>query len=525
VLIIDQYSKRGKNVKFLGDRLTKEQIHEKRWQIHAVMSIGLILIVMAVSSLNVALPTLVREIGATATDLQWIVDSYALVFAGLLLFAGAIGDRFSRRWAFVSGLAIVAVTSYMSSIAEDSQDLIIWRGLMGIGAALVMPATLSIINNVFSEPKERTKAVALWAGFAGAGASIGPVVSGVLLENYWWGSIFLINIPVALLGIIGAYLLVPDSKDPESERLDFGGALLSVVGLAALLFGIIEAPIKGWLSAETLISVIVGLVVLGLFVWYELRSDHPMLPMEFFKSRSFAIGALSITLVFFAMFGMFFTVVQFMQFVLGYSALTAAVRTLPFTVALIAVSGVVPRFVEKFGIRRIIMTGMFMAAVGLGIFATLNPSSSYWVIFAGFVLSGAGIALSMPPATDALIGSVPERKAGVGSAMNDATREVGGAMGIAVLGSLLASEYRNGVGELAETLPEEAGQIVNESIGGAQAVAAELGEAGVELSTVASSAFSDGVVLTMVVGAAFLIGSAVLATFLMPNKIIPIKQK
>ena len=512
-------------MKLPGDRLTKKQIHDKRWQIHAVMSVGLILIVMAVSSLNVALPTLVREIGATATDLQWIVDSYALVFAGLLLFAGALGDRFSRRSAFMAGLVVVSITSYMSSIAEDSQDLIIWRGLMGIGAALVMPATLSIINNVFSEPKERTKAVALWAGFAGAGASIGPVVSGFLLENFWWGSIFLINIPVAVVGLIGAYLLVPDSKDPESERLDFGGAFLSVIGLGALLFGIIEAPIKGWGSVETLGSIAAGLVLLAAFVWYELKSDHPMLPMQFFNSRSFAIGALSITLVFFAMFGMFFTVVQFMQFVLGYSALTAAIRTLPFTVALIVISGIVPRFVEKYGIRRIIMTGMFMAAIGLGIFATLTPTSSYWVIFAGFLLSGAGIALSMPPATDALIGSVPERKAGVGSAMNDATREVGGAMGIAVLGSLLTSQYRSGVAEVSETLPAEASEVVNESIGGAQAIAAELGEAGAELSAVASSSFSDGVVLTMIVGAVFLIASAVVATYLMPNKIVPIKIK
>ena len=509
---------------FLGDKLTKKQIHDKRWQIHAVMSIGLILIVMAVSSLNVALPTLVREIGATATDLQWIVDSYALVFAGLLLFAGALGDRFSRRWAFVIGLAVVAVTSFMSSIAEDSQDLIIWRGLMGIGAALVMPATLSIINNVFSNPKERTKAVALWAGFAGAGASIGPVVSGILLENFWWGSIFLINIPVAMLGVLGAMLLVPDSKDPESERLDFGGALLSIVGLAVLLFGIIEGPIKGWTAVETLGSIIAGALILAAFVWYEIKSDHPMLPMQFFKSRSFAVGALSITLVFFAMFGMFFTIVQFMQFVLGYSALTAAVRTLPFTVALIVISGVVPRFVEKYGIRRIIMTGMFMAAIGLGVFATLTPGSSYWVVFAGLVLSGAGIALSMPPATDALIGSVPERKAGVGSAMNDATREVGGALGIAVLGSLLTSEYRSGVADSTVALPPEAAEAVNQSIGGAQAVAAELGEAGIELSTVASSSFTDGVVLTMIVGAAFLLVSAIIASYLMPNKIIPIKD-
>ena len=507
-----------------GDNLSTEQIHEQRWLIHSVMSLGLVLVVMSVSSVNVALPTLVRDLGSTATDLQWIVDSYALVFAGILLFAGALGDRFGRRGAFAVGLGVFAVASILSAFADSSAELISYRALMGVGAALVMPATLSIISNVFTDSKERTKAVALWAGFAGAGASIGPVASGFLLSKFWWGSIFLINVPVISLALLGAFLVVPTSRDPQRQRLDFVGALLSVAGLALVLFGIIEGPINGWLSGETLASVGVGLAILLGFVLWERKTDHPMLPIHYFKSRRFSISSLAITLTFLALFGLFFVLIQYMQFVLGYSALDAAIRTLPLTFMFIASSAIVPIFLERWGTKQVISAGLVIAAISFLGFSTLEIDSSYWTIFVGMIGLGAGMGIAMPPSTDALIQAVPARKAGVGSAMNDATREVGGAIGIAVFGSVLASAYRRGVEEQASQLPTDAANLARESIGAAQAIANDIGVAGADLINSANQAFTDGLVQTMFAGAVLLVVSAIIVLRWMPNEEAPIAE-
>ena len=261
-------------MRFWADRLSEKEIYKRRWFIHAIMSMGLVLIVMSISTINVALPTLVRELGATATELQWIVDSYALVFAGLLLFAGAMGDRFGRRGAFVFGMSVFAVASIFAAFADNPTQLIAWRGIMGIGAAFVMPATLSIIASVFKEGKERARAIALWAGFAGAGGAIGPIVSGLLLDYFWWGSIFLIVLPIIAVSLIGTFLVVPTSRDPEAEKLDIFGSVLSISGLGLLLFGVIEAPNLGWLSFEALGSMIGGFAILVGFVFWERLLIH-----------------------------------------------------------------------------------------------------------------------------------------------------------------------------------------------------------------------------------------------------------
>ena len=505
-----------------GDKLSADQVQEKRWLIHAVMSLGLVLVVMSVSSINVALPTLVRDLGSTATDLQWIVDSYALVFAGILLFAGALGDRFGRRGAFVFGLGIFALASLLSAFAESSSELIAYRAIMGVGAAFVMPATLSIITNVFTDSKERTKAVALWAGFAGAGASIGPVASGLLLGSFWWGSIFLINVPVILLALAGAFFIVPTSRDPQRQRLDFVGALLSIAGLALLLFGIIEGPNNGWLSSETIVSVGAGLGILVGFIWWESKSDHPMLPVHYFRSRRFSISSLSITLTFLALFGLFFVLIQYMQFVLGYTALEAALRTLPLTFMFIASSAIAPRLLDRWGTKLVMTTGLVIAAIAFLMFASLKVDSGYLIIFLGMVTLGAGMGIAMPPATDALIGAVPPRKAGVGSAMNDATREVGGAVGIAIFGSVLASTYRRGIEDQAAELPTDLAELASESIGAAQAIATDFGDAGLALIGAANQAFTDGLVQTMFSGAGLLLISALIVYRWMPNKEAPI---
>ncbi len=509
-------------MRFLADRLTPEQIHQRRWLIHAIMSSGLVLIVMAVSSLNVALPTLVRELGATATDLQWIVDSYALVFAGLLLFAGAMGDRFGRRGAFMAGMLVFAVSTVLSSFANDPAQLITYRALMGVGAAFVMPATLSIISNVFHDNKERAKAVAMWAGFAGAGGAIGPIISGVLLNYFWWGSIFLMPIPIIIISMLATFAVVPTSRDPEAERLDIFGSFLSIVGLGTLLYGVIEAPNNGWLSFETAWAILGGAFILLGFAYWERQTSHPMLPMRFFQSKRFSIGSLTLVLTFFALFGMFFVLIQFLQFVLGFSALAAAVRTLPAPVALIITSSQVTRLEERFGTKKIVSLGLLIVAFGFVVLSTLSPESGYAAVFIGLVMLGLGMGLAMPPATEAIIGAVPRRKAGVGSAMNDTTREVGGALGIAVLGSVLASGYKSSIEEKLVGLPEQTLDIAKESIGGALAVASEMGEDGAEIIKGANEAFADGMRLTMWVGAGFLVLSAVLVWRFMPNKERPI---
>lgn len=511
-------------MKFLADTLTKKEIQKRRWLIHAIMSSGLVLVVMSVSSVNVALPTLVRELGASATDLQWIVDSYALVFAGLLLFAGAVGDRFGRRGAFIAGMTIFAIATGLSAFATDPAQLIAYRALMGIGAAFTMPATLSIISSVFEDKKERAKAVAMWAGFAGAGGAIGPIIAGVLLNYFWWGSIFLMPIPVIIASIVATFFTVPTSRDPETEKLDLFGAFLSIAGLGALLFGVIEAPHYGWLSAETIGILLASFVIILAFIKWERTTKHPMLPMRFFVSKRFSIGSLALVLTFFALFGMFFVLIQFLQFVLGFSALAAAIRTLPAPVALIIVSSQVTKLEEKFGTRAVISTGLLIVAVGFLILSTLGPASSYLPIFAGLAMLGVGMGLAMPPATEAIIGAVPLRKAGVGSAMNDTTRELGGAVGIAVLGSVLSSAYKSDIADRLEGIPPEAAAIAEESIGGAQAIAAELGERGTQVIVAANQAFSQGMTVTMYVGAAFLVASALLVYHYMPNSEKPISD-
>lgn len=511
-------------MKFLADKLSKKEIYENRWRIHAIMSLGLVLVVMSVSSLNVALPTLVREIDATSTDLQWIVDSYALVFAGLLLFAGAVGDRFGRRGAFLGGLSVFLVATLLATFATNSSQLIAYRAMMGIGAAFVMPATLSIISSVFEDKKERARAVAMWAGFAGASGAVGPIISGLLLKYFWFGSIFFMPVPVILVAGVATFLIVPDSKDYEAEKLDIFGSVLSITGLASLLYGVIEAPNHGWLDSGTLLPVSAGLILLCAFYFWEKMSSHPMLPSRFFKAKRFSIGSLSLILTFFALFGMFFTLVQYQQFVVGDSALVAALKTLPAPASLVVISSMVTKLEEKIGTKRIISSGLLIVAVGFLVLSFLTQGTSYFLLLGGLVLIGAGMGLAMPPATEAIIGAVPPRKAGVGSAVNDTTREVGGALGIAVLGSVLTSVYRSEIGDKLSDFPSEIVEVSKDSVGAALGIAAQIGDRGGELASIATESFSNGMSMTMRVAAVFLVVSAVIVFSFMPDSEKPISD-
>ena len=485
-------------------------IHARRWFLLAIMCLSLVLVVMSVSGLNTALPTIQRDLGASASDLQWIVDAYAIVFAGLLLSAGAIGDRFGRRRALLAGLAVFGVGTFMGGVATSSSQLIVGRAVMGIGAAFIMPATLSIITAIFP-PHERTRAIAIWAGFAGAGASIGPVVTGALLEGYWWGSTLLVNVPI-VLAIAGAVLVfAPNSRDETKTPLDPVGALLSLVGLSTLIFGIIQGPEDGWTSSTVLGSFLVAGVALSLFVAWERRSDHPMLPLTLFRDRRFSTGSGVITVAFFVMFGFFFLVTQYFQFGRGYSPLEAGLAGLPPALAFIAFSPRSAALAERYGGARVMAAGLAIVAGGFALLTTLSPDTPYLVIAAALAVLGAGMAITVAPATGEIMTSVPLSKAGVGSAVNDTTRELGGALGIALLGSIANTAYRSSIDLEGVRLPSGTRAAAEESIGAADSIAGRV-PGGEALTAQAASAFTDAFTLanTVSVGIALAAAAAVL---------------
>ncbi|MEO6570867.1 MAG: MFS transporter [Ilumatobacteraceae bacterium] len=486
------------------------EIYDRRWFLLGIMCLSLVMVVMAVSGLNVAIPSIQTSLGATATDLQWIVDSYAIIFAGLLLTAGAIGDRFGRKRALQGGLVLFGLGSLIGTVAGSVAVLIAARAVMGIGAAFIMPATLSLVSAIFP-PQERSRAIAIWAGFAGAGAALGPLIVGFLLTDwwvfpaYWWGSAFLLNI-VAVIGVfVAVTLFAPTSKDDEATPLDPVGAVLSVVGLAALLYGIIEGPVKGWGSAEVVAGFVVAIIGLGGFVLWERRTTHPMLPMDFFNDPRFSLGAGVITFAFFVMFGFFFVITQFLQFVRDYSPLDAGVATLPLAFALVLVAPRSSALWEKFGASRIMATGFAFVALGLGVMSTVHADTNYLVIALGLVILGSGMGITSAPATGSIMSSIPMNKAGVGSAVNDTTREVGGALGIAVLGSIANSTYRNWISaDTLSSLPQGASNAASESVGAAVQIAnnpdlpAQVARV---LGSEARGAFTDAFNMTLGTGA------------------------
>jgi EmrB/QacA subfamily drug resistance transporter len=495
--------------------------HSKRWWTLSVLCLSLVIVVVGNTVLNVALPTLVQELDASNSALQWMVDSYALVFAGLLLTAGAIGDRFGRKLALNVGLLIFGVASTAAAFADSSGQVIALRAVMGIGAALIMPATLSILTNVFP-PQERAKAIALWAGLAGAGAAIGPVAGGFLLEHFWWGSIFLVNVPLVLGALVAGRVLVPNSEDPHAEQLDPVGAALSIVGLGAVLYGIIEGPTHGWTAPATLGPLLSGLAVLGVFGLWELRTEHPMLDLRFFKNPTFSAATAAINMVFFAMFGTFFLLTQYLQLVLGYSALEAGVRMLPMPFTMMIAAPSSAKFVEKFGSRKVVSTGLLILGLGLLLLAQSDVDTPYWHLVVACVTMAAGMGLSMAPSTTGIMASLPLRKAGVGSAVNDTTRELGGALGVAVLGSLLASKFTAALPASVGALPGAAQEAVRSSLGGALGVAASLPpDVGGPLAAAAKSAYVDALGVSLVGAAIVTMAAAVMVRRFYPDRIVP----
>jgi EmrB/QacA subfamily drug resistance transporter len=500
--------------------LERREGYQRRWWILGVLCLSVMIIGLDNFVLNVALPTLVRELHASETQLQWMVDAYILLFAALLLTTGSLGDRFGRRSCLAVGLVVFGGGSVLSAFAQSPSMLILTRGLMGIGAAAIMPSTLSIMTNVFPD-EERGRAIGIWAGVSAMGLALGPILGGWLLDRFWWGSVFLINVPVVILALIAGQLILPNSRDPEAPRLDPVGAGLSVVGLVSLVFGIIEVPTRGWGSAEILVAFALAAVGLAAFLAWELRCDHPMLKLSFFRNRSFSAANATVTLTFFALSSALFFVTQYFQFILGYSPLQTGYRLVPMVLVMLVMAPIAPRLSERFGNKLPIVGGMTLAAVAMFFFSRITPESGYPHALLFLVLIAVGLFLAMVPATNSIMGSLPLGKAGVGSAMNDTTRQVGGALGVAILGSILTSTYRSTIGSALGGLTPSAVAAAKSSVGAAIAVGNGVGgSAGASIVTVAKDSFIHGMSQGLEVGTFFVLASAIVALLWLPNRII-----
>jgi EmrB/QacA subfamily drug resistance transporter len=454
-----------------------ELVYRRRWLTLLVLCTSLIVITLDNTILNVALPTLARPeaaggLGASASQLQWIVDAYTLVFAGLLLTAGSLGDRFGRYRMLAIGLALFGFGSILSAVADSASMLIATRSLMGIGGAAIMPSTLSIITNVFTDPVERGKAIGVWAGVSALGIGLGPIAGGVLLEHFWWGSIFIVNVPIVVAGLLLGFVFVPESKDPSQGALDPVGAGLSIVSLGALLWSVIEAPGKGWTSGPILAGFAIGALLLVAFLVWELRSNHPMLDMHFFENPRFSAASGAITLVFLSLFGSLFVLTQYLQGVLGYSTVKAGAVLIPQATMLMIFAPMSNTWVQRWGNKRVVATGLALVGTSFVLFLTFTPDSAALHVIAITMLMGLGMANIMAPATDSIMGSLPRAKAGVGSAVNDTTRQMGGAVGVAVFGSLMSSHFSGAMGDkLGAVLPGPLLEGVRDNVGQAIGVA------------------------------------------------------
>lgn len=484
-----------------------------------VIALALMMVVSAVSGLNVALPELALDTRATQTELTWIVDAYTVLFAGLLLGAGALGDRFGRKGTLMIGLVIFGLGALTAMFISDPTLLIATRAVMGVGAAAVMPTTLSVITTSFP-PEQRGRAIGLWVGVAGGGAVLGLVASGLLLEFFSWNSFFGLNVALAALALIGTMLVIPTSRPDKEGAFDALGALLSGVAVAALVYTIIEGTDRGWTEPATIIAAALAAISLGGFILQELRSTHPLLDVRLFARRGFSGGALSVTAQFFAAFGFFFIVMQYLQFVIGRSPLMAAITILPMPLVLIPTARFAPALAERFGYNRIGSLGLASIAIGLALIAQLGLDFSEVTFYSGLAFFALGMGLAGTPATTAITSSLPDNKQGVASAVNDVSRELGSALGIAVLGSVLASTYRDAVTPAAAKLPEQMRAGLEASIAFVQSDAmANAGPAAEPIVTAAKQAFVDGTSASLLAGSAVVFVGAIFVFFRSPRQL------
>jgi len=492
--------------------------YPRRWKTLRVLAMSLVIIGLDNTILNVALPSLQEHFDASGSTLQWMVDSYLVSFAGLLLTLGTLGDRFGRKLALQTGIALFGLSSLAVLFVETSTQLIAVRALMGVGGAMIMPATLSIIANVFPR-EERAKAIGVWAGTASVGIGLGPLLGGLLLEYFDWYSVFLVNVPVALVAFLAGTRLVPESRDPNPGRFDVPGALLSIGALVALIDALIEAPETGWLEPTILGAFGLSLALGAAFVAWELRTASPMLDLSLFRNPRFSVGSLSISFASFSLFGAIFVMTQFLQFAKDYSPLEAGAAMVPLAFGLILGATRATKVAASVGTKRVVAAGL----IGLG--ATLSTTllwtsdMPYWPIGLWFFAGALSMGFIIGPATGSVMGAVPKEKSGVASAMNDVTRQVGGSLGTAVIGSLITSLYGSRVADAAAGLPEGTQSAVKDSIGSADAVAANLpADQAAALAHSAASAFTDALGLGLCAAALAALTAAVVVIRRLPAR-------
>jgi EmrB/QacA subfamily drug resistance transporter len=467
--------------------------HPQRWLILGVICLAQLTVLLDNTVLSVAIPSLTSELHASTSDIQWMINAYSLVQSGLLLTAGNAADRYGRKKLLAAGLALFGLGSLAAGLADSTAQLIAARAGMGVGGALLM--------QIFDD-SERVKAIALWATVGSLGFAAGPLIGGVILNHFWWGMIFLINIPVAVVGLIAVLKLVPESKNPQGERPDLLGALLSTIGMTAAVYAIITGPEHGWTSAEVLVPAAIGVVVLGAFALWELRIPYPMLDMHFFRNQKFVGAVAGAILVMFGMGGSLFLLTQHLQFVLGYEPLEAGLRMAPLALTVVALNltGVGPRIVMKLGTPPTVAVGMTLVAGGLASIALIGGGSdgSYWGMLLGLVLMGIGLAVSNPAMANAIMSAIPPEKAGVGAGVNGTLAEFGNGLGVAVLGAVLNARFAALVTVTATSLPAAL------AAAGSEAERAEI-----------SDAFASGLQTSQLVGALAVFAGGLLAAALL----------
>jgi EmrB/QacA subfamily drug resistance transporter len=501
--------------------MDSQVIQRRRWVILGVLIVGLLAIVIDNTVLNVALKTIAEPrggLGASQSQLEWAINSYTLVFAGLLFTFGVIGDRVGRKRMLMIGLALFGIASLLSAYSRTPEQLVFARAAMGLGGAAVMPQTLSIISHVF-EPAERPRAIGLWATAVGIGVATGPVLGGLLLDHFWWGSVFLINVPVTAAGALAAWFLVPESRNAKAARIDYVGVLLSIAGLVTLVYGIVQGGDAGsWVHLDVLGPIVGGLVILAAFAWYETRIAHPSLDVRLFRDRRLSASVGALGLVFFGMGGVFFFTSFYLQNVRGYSPLDAGLLTVPFAVGQLLLSPRSAALVVRYGAKVVGATGMIVMAVAIAGYATLGVHSPIWLLAVLFAVQGAAIGAAMPAATAAVMDVLPREKAGAASALTNTSRQVAVALSVAILGSILAEFYRNSLSPSLTALPTSLRTAASSSITSTQAVAQQLGKAGQTLLAPANVSFVHAMHLTTLVAAVLALAGGLVVLRWMPGK-------
>jgi EmrB/QacA subfamily drug resistance transporter len=494
----------------------------RRWLGLAVLCFSVLLISLDQTVLNVALPTLINDLHPSASGLPWIADGYTLTNGVLLLLGGALGDRYGRRLTFLIGVAVFGAGSLFCALVNTTGDVIAARAVMGAGAALLMPATLSLITTTF-QGQERARAIGIWAGVSGIGTAAGPLLGGWMLQHFWWGSVFLINVPVAALALVGGALVLNESRAPHRRSLDIPGVILSAVGLAAVTYGLITGPDDGWLSATVLGSLIGGVVLVAVFVWWELRQAEPLVEMKLFRNRTFSSAVGAVTAVFFALFGASYLLSQFIQFVQGVNSFGVGLRFLPLAIGTLITANLAVRMTARVGLRITMVAGIAMLTAAMVLLAVIGTTGNI-TLLASFSLLGLGIGMVISPASNAIMGTLPRAKVGAGAGLRSMVQLLGGSFGVAIIGSLATARYRSQIGHALTTtlrgLPVSARGPVTDQIGDAFAVAARLpGPLGHATASAAGQAFLSGVHLTAIVAAVVMVIAMVIAAITIPNRV------